>query len=228
MPIYLAMTRQELQSLPSPPARCAWMACHFSHYGTGLVNLPDALPKGSLITVNDRTPINGHDPETVVRQLEQTLKSTGAQAIIVDFQRPVQQQALSMAQAMCRLPCPVAVSAAYAKELSCEVLVELPAAYQPLSKVLADWQNRPIWLEVFCQQVCVSVQAQGASQCPWEDHRPNARFFDPTLLCSYHTQVLDREIRFFLSRGKEELQQIVQEADRLGIRGCLGLYQQLG
>ena len=66
---YLAMTAAEMMGGAPLPGKTAWMACHFSPYSTGLCNLPAALPPGSLLILNDRTPIHGHDPERICREL---------------------------------------------------------------------------------------------------------------------------------------------------------------
>ena len=43
---YFAMTAAEIRGCSALPAGIAWMACHFSPYGTGLSNLPPELPEG--------------------------------------------------------------------------------------------------------------------------------------------------------------------------------------
>ena len=70
---YLAMTAAEMMGNAPPAEGVAWMACHFSPYSTGLCNLPHALPPGSLLILNDRTPIHGHDASRVCRELSQAL-----------------------------------------------------------------------------------------------------------------------------------------------------------
>ena len=45
---YLAMTAAEIAAAGAPAYGLAYMACHFSPYGTGLVNLPRELPEGRL------------------------------------------------------------------------------------------------------------------------------------------------------------------------------------
>ena len=72
---YLAMTAREINQCPLLPSKIAWMACHFSPYGTGLVGLPEKLPQGSLIIVNDRIPIRSHDPGQIVYQLRKLIAS---------------------------------------------------------------------------------------------------------------------------------------------------------
>ena len=88
IPQYLAMTAAEMALAPLPP-HPAWMACHFSPYSTGLTNLPPKLRQGSLLILNDRTPIHCHDPERVCRELNTALHRFGCVGLLVDFQNPV-------------------------------------------------------------------------------------------------------------------------------------------
>ena len=74
---YLAMTAGEMSGSEFFSFPVAWMACHFSPYGTGITNRPRALPPGSMLILNDRMPVCGHDPERVARQLEETAQRTG-------------------------------------------------------------------------------------------------------------------------------------------------------
>ena len=41
----------------------------FFPYSTGLSNLPKALPPGSMVILDDITPIHGHDAEAIAAQL---------------------------------------------------------------------------------------------------------------------------------------------------------------
>ena len=67
---FLAMTAAEIRGTETLPPKTAWMACHFSPYSTGLSNLPKALPPGSMVILDDITPIHGHDSETIAALLE--------------------------------------------------------------------------------------------------------------------------------------------------------------
>ena len=42
--IYLAASPAQISKMERFPEKLAWMACHFSPYGTGLSNLPASLP----------------------------------------------------------------------------------------------------------------------------------------------------------------------------------------
>ena len=55
---YLAMTGVEIAAAEALPENIAYMACHFSPYGTGLTGAPEVLPKHSMLILNDRIPFN--------------------------------------------------------------------------------------------------------------------------------------------------------------------------
>ena len=74
IPCYLAMTAAEYARAKELPGRLAWMACHFAPYGTGVVNLPQQLPEGSVLMLNDRIPICGHDPLLVADMLSRSIR----------------------------------------------------------------------------------------------------------------------------------------------------------
>ena len=93
---YLAMTGAEMASAAALPKKTAWMACHFSPYSTGLCNFPAALPKESLLILNDRTPISGHDPERVCRELKETISKLNCTGLLVDFLNPPNRESLAL------------------------------------------------------------------------------------------------------------------------------------
>ncbi len=150
MPIagYFALTAAEYQAAP-PVSPVAWMACHFSPYGTGLSNLPDVLPPGSLLMLNDRTPIQGHDPERIAAQLEAFWERQPCRGLVLDFQRPGCGESQALAAFLCRsCSVSVAVSSLYAQELDCPVFLPPVPLDVPAETWLAPWQGREIWLDL--------------------------------------------------------------------------------
>ena len=97
LPFYLAMTAGELLEDISKPRDFAFMACHFSPYGTGLTNFPEELPEDSILILNDRTPLRGHDPELIVRQLTDMAENRNLRGILLDLQRPGYKEAAELA-----------------------------------------------------------------------------------------------------------------------------------
>ena len=79
---HLAMTAAEISYASKLPANPAYMACHFSAYGTGLSNMPTQLPKDSLLILNDRVPVCGHDHDLIPEQLRQLVQSLKCNALL--------------------------------------------------------------------------------------------------------------------------------------------------
>lgn len=104
---FLAMTAAEIRGTETLPPKTAWMACHFSPYSTGLSNLPKALPPGSMVILDDITPIHGHDSETIAAQLRPRLDALECSGVLLDFQRPGYEEAELLAGRLSEaLPCP--------------------------------------------------------------------------------------------------------------------------
>ena len=224
---YLAMTASELAEKGPLPFPVAWMACHFSPYGTGLSNLPTQLPAGSLLILNDRTPVFCHDPQRVAGQLEQTVRQLECDGILLDFQRQNEAQTRSIATAVAALPCPVAVTPMYAEGLDCAVFLPPPPLRSPLKDYLQPWQGRSVWLELATEQALFRVDRNGSKEvvgggslpCPHRDEK---------LHCRYGMAVQEDHIDFYLQRDSMSLKAMMADAETLGVQRFVGLYQQLG
>ena len=223
---YLAMTATELAGNKAPACPIAWMACHFSPYSTGLSNLPAALPKGSLLILNDRTPVFGHNPKQIAGQLEELVTQLECAGILLDFQRPGEERTQSIATAVAALPCPVAVTPAYAEGLDCAVFLPPPPLTTPLGDYLQPWQEREIWLEIAKEATLFRVDGSGCKEvsesapfpCPHQDER---------LICQYGMAVQADHIHFYLRRDAEMLQALMEKAADLGVKRFVGLFQEL-
>lgn len=222
---YLAMTASELRAGGPFSFPIAWMACHFSPYGTALSNLPGDLPKGSLLILNDRTPVFGHDPERIAEQLGQVVEQLECDGILLDFQRPNEPQTRTIAAAVAALPCPVAVTPEYADGLSCAVFLPPPPLTVPPEAHLEKWQGRSVWLEIGLEEATFRVDRQGCKRvkgaplpCPHQNEN---------LHCRYGMAVQENHIDFFLRRDVAQLRALMEEAAQLGVQRFVGLYQQL-
>ena len=85
LPIYLAMTAAEFQQNSPKSNEVAWMACHFSAYGTGISNCPKLLQPGAILILNDRTPVCGHDPDLVAAQLKELAERFSCSRVLLDL-----------------------------------------------------------------------------------------------------------------------------------------------
>jgi len=227
IPCYLAMTGGEFFRADRLPEKMAWMACHYSCYGTGLSNLPSELPEGSLVIVNDRTPPCGHDAGLIAGQLLQLYEELKPFGFLLDFQRADFSENREVAQAVTNaLPCPVGVSDLFAKELTGPVFLPPPPLDMPLQKYTSSWAGRKIWLEVALQTEIFTLTEEGCSVIPGVDTPlPEPTFAEASLFCRYHWEISGKEAIFTLQRAKEEIDTLLQHAE--GIDLAVGLYQQL-
>ena len=226
---YLAMTAAEFASCTAFPPKMAWMACHFSCYGTGLSNLPADLPPGAMLIVNDRTPIQGHDPQLILQQLEDLVAQVQPDSVLLDLQRPEQAQTAALVRVLTEgLSCPVGVSAIYAQDLACPVFLDAPPPHHSLQTHIAPWQGRQIWLEAAtgCWEMVVDGQGSQLHQTA-DAPLPEPWFQDEATCCRYHVTHDQTQARFSFQRTAEDLQEQLEQAKALGITKYVGLYQQL-
>ncbi len=227
---YLAMTAAEFSACEKLPQHIAWMACHFSCYGAGLSNLPSTLPSNSMVILNDRTPLQGHDICLIVQQLTTLAKELSVSRFLLDFQRPGNEAATDLAKMLVKeLPCPVGVTDLYGKDLSCPVFLPPPLLHVPLEQHLAPWKNREIWLEAAPTGTLITVTQDGSQikDC-LITHNDKPVFEDADLNCEYSIEVNGDQANFRLYRNNNMLGKMLCQAETLGVTLAVGLYQQLG
>lgn len=226
---FLAMTAAEMYSVSELPDKIAWMACHFSPYGLGLSNLPKELPAGSLLMVDDMTPPHGHDPVRIAGQLSACVESLQCCGVLLDFQRGGCKETLVIAEYLSEaLPCPVVVSESYAHNLSCPVFLSPLPPSAALETYLLPWKDREIWLDLGTDGECIILTESGAEAqaLPYPDmHSPG--FHDSSLCCHYTVQTDEKSAGFTLWRTRNDLKELLAEAETLGVSGAVGLYQEL-
>lgn len=226
--LYLAMTAAEMQACTHLPKNMAWMACHFSPYGTGLSNIPAHLPPGSMLILNDRIPPQGHDPNAVAAQLEEAVAALQVHRVLLDLQRPNNEENLKIVQAITRkLHCPVGVTSAYAAGLSCAVFLSLQLR-KPLSEQLEQWIGRDIWLEAAADCEIITVTETGSIISPGAiPETVQTVHTDEPLCCRYCLDLEDTCARFTVWRDSAQLNRLLAEAEKLNLQCAVGLYQQL-
>lgn len=224
LPLYLALTAAEFAFCSSFPEKMAWMACHFSPYGTGLSNLPPKLPEGSMVILNDRTPIHGHDPKEILCQL----KELEPALLLLDFQRRAVKDCEKIARYLVEnMDCPVGVSHWYGEGLGCPVLVPPVPPDVPLGEHLAPWQGREIWLEAALDGLTYTVTEEGSTPSP-PLHIPDSGMADRSLHCHYNIEVFENRVDFHLYRTREDLDHLLKDTKNHGVTNAVGLYQELG
>ena len=209
---YLAMTPAEMAAFPLPQGyRPAYMACHFALGNLGLSNIPQALPQGCLLTVNDQNPISGHDPELILSQLIQVTKGFGCSGVLLDFERELNPET----EALCRvltegLDVPVGVSATHDAGI-CPVFLPPCPQDVPIKEYLAPWKGREVWLDGAMDLLTLELTETGCVPLlhPWTPAPENA-FTDETLHCRYRVEILEDRVRFRLWRDRQQLENLVK------------------
>lgn len=222
---YLAMTAAEMQLCSSFPEKIAWMACHFSSANAGLDNIPQDLPPGSLIILDDSIPISAHDSKRITAQLYEAVEKFRAGGILLDFQRK-DDLLKSVAEQIAALPCPVGITPQYAKGLSCAIFLPPVPPNVLLEQHLRTDTDKEIWLEVAPNANLLTLTEQGSRI--FDAAAPDQEgFYSSELFCHYHTQVHDNAVHFTLWRTKEDIKALIHKAKSLGVSRTVGLWQEL-
>ena len=229
LPLILAMTAAEMSAVSSLPSKVAYMACHFSPYTQGLANLPEKLPEGSVLILNDRMPCRGHSPQLAAEQLSRTSERLCCESVLLDFQRPSDPESLAMAAAILEaLPCPAAATPEYASK-NCAVFLPPAPLHTDLTEYLHPWQGQEIWLEAaLCQEVATVTESGCAFHTVFPVDGLEGGFYDKTLCCHYRTEIHSDQIRFTLFDTRSSLETKLKKAHSLGVTKAVGLYQELG
>ena len=224
--LYLAMTAGEFHSCRDLPSKIAWMACHFSPYGTGLTNLPRKLPPDSLLILNDRTPIRGHDPERILQILSELMNTHKCAGLLLDLQQEGIPEMEVLVHQLSALPCPVAVSAPYAPDHTAIFLPPVPLLI-PVGDYLAPWQGRDIWLDAALEALQITVTAAGATTTPLPARDlPALPHYDEELHLHYGLEVSPERSIFTLCRTRQDLSALLDAAKAHGVKNAVGLYQE--
>ena len=229
LPLNLAMTPSEINTAAALPERISWMSCHFCPYTEGITNIPEALPEGTMLILNDRENCSGHSRDLVAQQLLDTVQKLHCESVLLDFQRPPNPELEAMVTAIVQaLPCPVAVTESYAASLDCPVFLPPCPLHTPMADYLQPWHNREIWLEAALCQETITVTNEGVVFTPvYSMDSPAGGFYHQKLHCRYHTALYYDRILFTLFDTPETLEEKLETALRLGVSRAVGLYQEL-
>jgi hypothetical protein len=198
------------------------MACHFSPYGTGLVNLPPDLPQGSMVLLNDRIPMAGHDPRTIRDQLY----TLHPEYLLLDFQSVPTPETRGLVRLLVEsLSCPTAIPAAYDKGFSCPLFLPLPPPDTSLADHLVHWHDREIWLEISLDAMRYTVTERGAASASLSDI-PDHGHRDDALCCHYRIEAFEDRAVFQLWRTRQDLDELLETATAFGVTKAVGLWQE--
>lgn len=225
---FLAMTSAEIANNPGFPSKIGWMACHFSPYSTGLSNLPQWLPEGALLILNDLTPIRGHDQIRIGQQLLDRIETLHCCGLLLDFQRAECAETKALTGHLLQaLPCPVVVSECYARDFDCPVFLPPVPPSCPLEEHIRVWTGRDIWLEIGWDGEQIRLTEEGSTFVPLPRFvPPDTGHYNAVLHCHYQTNVAE-DVRFTLWRTQEDFAELLDEAEKLGITKTVGLFQEL-
>ncbi len=228
IPCYLAMTAAEFSAVNNLPAHIAWLACHFSPSGTGLSNLPKALPPNALLILDDHTPFAGHQQDVIIKQLRDFIALWKVDSVILDFERSPADDVQGLAKELqSALPCPVAAPPGFVNQTSPVFLPACPSN-QLLHAYLAPFHGREIWLEAALEGMQISITSKGFFQ--ESIYKPSANPFlhrDDRLHCHYNITQTENVVQFSLMRTHEDLEELLKEAATLGVTRAVGLWQEL-
>lgn len=229
LPLYLAMTAAEMGTISHFSRHTGYMACHFSPYGLGLCNLPKDMPPDGMLILNDRIPWHGHDGALILRQLQEQVRIHSCSCVLLDFQRTGYEEVKALAHSVVSaLPCPVAVAECYADALSCPVFLPPVPPDIPVKEYLQPWKEREIWLEAALDAMEITLTETGSHtaplpypDCPEDGHR------EESLHCHYRISVFPEQVKFSLSRSRDDLDALLEEAEGFGVARAVGLWQEL-
>lgn len=224
----LAMCAGEFMRTQGKVHGGAWMACHFSPYGDALTNLPRTLPAGTLLILDDSTPMCGHDATRIAEVLASIVDAHKCGGVLLDFERQPTQETRALVMLLAdALSCPVGVPPSYTVG-GCAVFLPPVPPDVPLERHLAPWREREIWLELAPSALTLTLTPQGCTrQAGAPQIQPN--WHSHTRLCCHYAIQKDKDaVRFFLSRTGDDLRALLTQAEAFGVTRAVGLYQELG
>ena len=225
IPQYLAMTDGEIAACACLPPRLARMGCHFSD--DGLVELPQVLPGGALLVVDDRVPMAAQDPEHILAQLTEALEKLSCTGLLLDFQQAENAPQRELVRLLAReLTLPLAAPPAYAAE-GCRLFLPPVAADQTIEEALSPWAGKKIWLDTAPAAVRLELTKQGCTRTPLPRMAASGIFKDPGLCCNYSIEpTLNGGFQFTLYRDHCCIEAILEQAAAFGAELAVGLSQE--
>jgi hypothetical protein len=230
IPLFLAMTGEEIHENGVLPPKIAWMACHFSAGGARLTGIPQRLPTGSMLILDDRIPIRGHDATLVAAHLLEIIEQQHCSHVLLDFERPPSAEAMDIVKEIIRqLPCPVGVSPSHVQNLNCPIFVPPVPSHQTAEAYLSQWNGREIWLEAALDGSTATVTTDGCQFTYAPFPKPEEPSHHSEELHSHYHIVANKEqITFSFHRTPHDLTELLNNAEQSGVTLAVGLYQELG
>ena len=226
LPQYLAMTDGEIAACARLPPRLARMGCHFSD--DGLVELPQTLPSGALLVLDDRVPMAAQDPGRILAQLAEALEKFSCTGLLLDFQQAENAPQRELVRLLTReLTIPLAAPPAYAVE-GCRLFLSPVAADQAIEEALSPWAGKKIWLDTAPAAVRLELTKQGCTRTPLPRMAASGKFEDSKLCCRYSIETVPNGFQFTLYRDQSCIRALLEQAAALGAELAIGLWQEWG
>lgn len=229
IPLFLAMTSQEIRENICQTGKIAYMACHFSPKGSGVTNLPENMPPTAMLILDDRIPYGGQSAEQLIAGLRASVERLGCQYVLLDFERPATKQLQELSAAVANeLPCPVAMPPEYARALDCPLFLPSIPPYILPEDYLSPYKNREIWLEAALDGALATVTAEGCqvTAVPYPETAIPLHH-SRELRCHYHMDITDKAARVTFLRSAEDIGPLLEAAEQYGAALAIGLHQEL-
>lgn len=227
---FLGVMEAEMGGISEWPEHIAWMGCHFSPESGRICGLPGFSLPGGMLVLEDKVPFFGGDIGTLCGQMAMAVRALSCEALLLDFQKPVSDASSALAEALTKaLPCPVILPPLLAKTLEGPVFLPPAPPDVSLEEYLAPWTGREIWLEVAMDGLTITLTETGADSRYHPHGEPKSQSHrEEKLHCHYHAETAPHQIRFTLWRSREDVDDLIREAEMFGVTGCVGLWQELG
>lgn len=226
IPLFFAMSGEDMQKNPDISTNTAWMSCHFSPCGSGLTDLPTHLPPNGMLILDDRIPMDRHDPDLIRTQLLRTVEKLKCSYLLLELQRKDTRIPVEAIVKSCS--CPVGVTPHYAESPDCAVFLPPVPPHIPLPEYIAGWKGRRLWLEMALDGVDITVTPQGSTIAPVPFPEPQSPAHRDKALCCHYTLTAQPELaRFSLYRTRDDIKLLLTQAEQAHIQLAIGLYREL-
>ena len=221
IPMFLAMTADEIRNVSVLPNNVAYLGCHFS---SKQLSLPDVLPPGSGLILDDRNPI----PKVDFAPVTERLWELNPAFILLDFQRPSEENSMVLAAAIAELPCPVAMPPDYGTQLRCPVFLPPIPPHISAEEHLAPWAHREVWLELALDAVQISITKKGSQCNPITHGQPETgAHTDSMLHCHYKISTREDVLDFYCYRTREDISALLHSPLPSNLTCTVGLFREL-
>ena len=205
IPVFYAMTKEEMQSAAQFPEHLA------------LIDFANGT-EDSLLILTDRKSWSLSEIQSIANNHSK---------ILLDFQHPENPENHRIIAELERLGLPYCATGIYAAQYGCAVLLPPVPPTRSLSDHISPWKGRELWLEIALDGQHITLTKDGCTEqyIPHAQHRHGAHN-DEKLHCRYFVHTTENAAEFTLWRSKEDIADLLKEAESLGVRLAVGLWQE--